>query len=49
MFEDAVMQNFEIVPELYEAGINEFVFDFSALTPKYIPLLLNNFFSTIYK
>lgn len=49
MFEDSVMQNFEIVPELYEAGINEFVFDFSALTPKYIPLLLNNFFSTIYK
>ncbi|MBP3821753.1 U32 family peptidase [bacterium] len=49
MFEDSVMQNFEIVPELYDAGINEFVFDFSALPPKYIPLLLNNFFSTIYK
>ena len=44
MFEDTVMQNFEQTEELYNAGINEFVFDFSALPPKYIPLLLNKFF-----
>ncbi len=44
MFEDSVMENFEKVEELYNAGINEFVFDFSALPAKYIPLLLNNFY-----
>lgn len=44
MFEDTVMQDFSRVQELYEAGVNEFVFDFSALDAKYIPVLLNEFF-----
>lgn len=45
MFEDTVMQDFSCVKELYEAGVNEFVFDFSALDSKYVPILLNEFFS----
>ncbi len=44
MFEDEVMQDFSNIKQLYNAGINEFVFDFSALNAKYIPLLLNEFF-----
>ena len=30
--------------ELYRSGVNEFVFDFSALNAKFIPVLLNKFF-----
>ena len=44
MFEDTVMQDFSNIKHLYDAGVNEFVFDFSALDAKYIPLLLNEFF-----
>ncbi len=44
MFESEIKQDFSHIQELYSAGINEFVFDFSALPPKYIPLLLNKFF-----
>ncbi len=47
MFEDRISDDFSNIEELYNAGINEFVFDFSALHPKYIPLLLNKFFSTV--
>ncbi len=47
MFEDTVMQDFSCVKELAEAGVNEFVFDFSALNSKYIPILLNEFFQTV--
>lgn len=46
MFEDSILDDFSSVEELYNAGINEFVFDFSALHSKYIPLLLNKFFIT---
>lgn len=49
MFEGTVLQDFDNIEELYNAGINEFVFDFSALPPKYIPLLLNNFFLAVAK
>ena len=45
MFEDKILDDFSSVKELKDAGINEFVFDFSALPPKYIPLILNNFFT----
>lgn len=47
MFEDRISDDFSNIHELYKAGINEFVFDFSALHPKYIPLLLNKFFTTV--
>ncbi len=43
MFEDKIMEDFSNIPELYSAGINEFVFDFSALHHKFIPVLLNKF------
>lgn len=47
MFEDTVLQDFSIVNELKDAGVNEFTFDFSALNAKYVPILLNKFFAEI--
>lgn len=44
MFEDKILEDFKDVDLLHKAGVNEFVFDFSALHAKYIPVLLNNFF-----
>ena len=43
MFEDRVLEDFDCVETLSKAGINEFVFDFSALNAKYIPILLDKF------
>ena len=43
MFEDTVLQDFSCLKELADAGVNEFVFDFSALDSKYLPVLLNEF------
>lgn len=45
MFEDKILENFENVDMLHKAGINEFIFDFSALNAKYVPILLNKFFT----
>lgn len=44
MFEDRILEQFDKVEELYKAGVNEFVFDFSALDAKFVPVLLNKFF-----
>lgn len=44
MFEDRILEQFDKVEELYKAGVNEFVFDFSALNAKFVPVLLNKFF-----
>lgn len=46
MFEDKILEDFIDVDLLHKAGVNEFVFDFSALHAKYIPVLLNNFFQS---
>ncbi len=46
MFEDTILERFEGLEELSKAGVNEFVFDFSALSAKFVPLLLNKFFNT---
>ena len=43
MFEDRVLEDFEDVNKLHKAGFNEFVFDFSALNSKYVPILLDKF------
>jgi len=43
MFEDRVLEDFEDVEKLHKAGINEFIFDFSALNAKYVPILLDKF------
>lgn len=46
MFEDKILHEFDNVEILYKAGVNEFVFDFSALNSKFVPVLLNKFFNT---
>lgn len=47
MFEDTIMQKFDEVEDLVKMGINEFVFDFSALPAKFVPILLTNFFNSV--
>lgn len=49
MFEDKILEDFENIDILQKAGVNEFVFDFSALHSKFVPILLNNFFQSILK
>jgi len=44
LFEDKIADDFSLVEDLYKAGVNEFVFDFSALNAKFLPILLNKFF-----
>lgn len=45
MFEDTILEDFSNIDMFVKAGINEFVFDFSALNAKYVPVLLNKFFT----
>jgi hypothetical protein len=45
MFEDKILERFEETQNLIKMGINEFVFDFSALPAKFIPIILTNFFN----
>lgn len=45
MFEDRILEQFDKMDELAKAGVNEFVFDLSALNCKFVPLLLNKFFT----
>lgn len=45
MFEDKILEEFDKIDHLTKVGINEFVFDFSALPPKFVPILLTNFFN----
>lgn len=44
MFEDRILERFDEFDKLLAAGVNEFVFDFSALNAKFIPVLLEKFF-----
>ncbi len=44
MFEDKILENFASVEELAKAGVNEFVFDLSALHAQFVTILLNKFF-----
>lgn len=46
MFEDKILEQFDQIEHLVKVGINEFVFDFSALPPKFVPILLTNFFNS---
>lgn len=46
MFEDIILEKFDEVDRLAKIGINEFVFDFSALNAKFVPILLTNFFNS---
>ena len=45
MFEDCIQEDFSDIEELAKSGVNEFVFDFSALPAKFVPVLLENFFN----
>ena len=45
MFEDRILEDFSHIDELTAAGINELVFDFSALNAKYVPILLDKYFN----
>lgn len=47
MFEDQILERFDEIDNLKKIGINEFVFDFSALPAKFIPILLTNFLNKI--
>lgn len=47
MFEDKILERFDEVDDLLKIGINEFVFDFSALPAKFVPILLTNFLNYI--
>ena len=49
MFEDKVLERFDEIDKLLKIGINEFVFDFSALPAKFVPVLLTNFFNSLIK
>lgn len=46
MFEDKILERFDEIDELAKTGINEFVFDFSALNEKFVPILLTNFLNS---
>lgn len=46
MFEDKILERFDEIDNLVEIGINEFVFDFSALPAKLVPILLTNFLNS---
>lgn len=46
MFEDKILERFNEIDQLVKIGINEFVFDFSALPAKFVPILLTNFFNS---
>jgi len=43
MFEEKVLQDFDNITKYQKAGINEFVFDFTDLDSKFIPVLLTKF------
>lgn len=48
MFEDKILERFDEIDNLVQMGINEFVFDFSALPSKFVPILLTNFLNFSY-
>jgi len=47
MFEDSILERFDEFNDLVKAGVNEFVFDFSALNAKFVPVLLEKFFNQV--
>lgn len=46
MFEDKILEEYDKIDELIKIGINEFVFDFTALHAKFVPILLTNFLNS---
>ncbi len=48
MFEDKIVERYDEINTLKKAGINEFVFDFSSLDAKFIPVIITNFLNYLY-
>lgn len=46
MFEDKILEQYDKIDEFVKIGINEFVFDFTALNTKFVPILLTNFLNS---
>lgn len=46
MFEDKILERFNEIDYLLKIGVNEFVFDFSALPAKLVTILLTNFLNS---
>jgi hypothetical protein len=47
LFRDKILDLFKYRKNLEEIGINEFIIDFSALSSKLIPVLLNRFLNSL--
>ncbi len=48
MFEDKIYEKYEKIDFLVSKGINEFIFDFTALSPKFVQILLTNYYNSRY-
>lgn len=46
LFEDKILEDYSKIDEYFKAGINEFVFDFSALDAKFVSILLTNYLNS---
>ncbi len=46
MFEDYIAEDYDMADKYVTAGINEFVFDFSALKANFIPIILTNYLNS---
>ena len=46
MFADCILEDYDKIDFFAKVGINEFVFDFSALNSKFVPILLTNFINS---
>jgi len=48
MFKDKILDLFKYINIFQEIGINEFMIDFSGLPAKFVPILLNKYFDSLY-
>jgi hypothetical protein len=47
LFDSQILDIFRFIPLLEEAGVNEFVIDFTALDAKLVTVLLNRFINAL--
>jgi len=48
MFKDKILDLYKYIGVFQEIGINEFMIDFSSLPAKFVPILLNKYFDSLY-
>lgn len=48
MFKDKILDLYKYINIFQEIGINEFTIDFSSLPAKFVPILLNKYFDSLY-